>query len=128
MQQGEPDSRLNPGWLAKILDTDERELLCALAYAVRDGLVDLHWEVYCPVCGHFFGGAVNTAARVQSLSHGNDVMVTDAVIGDVEAKLASSPSEFYVAGKFDAELRGLPAPVHVHRLIALEVKDCIVVN
>jgi len=51
MQQGEPDSRLNPGWLAKILDTDERELLCALAYAVRDGLVELHWEVYCPVCG-----------------------------------------------------------------------------
>jgi class 3 adenylate cyclase len=53
----------------------------------------------------FFGGAVNTAARVQSLSHGNDVMVTDAVIADVEAKLTPSTSEFCVADKFDGVAR-----------------------
>ena len=48
---GEPNARLNPRWLAKRLDVDERDLLNALAYAVRDGLVELHWEVYCPICG-----------------------------------------------------------------------------
>jgi len=56
----------------------------------------------------FFGGAVNTAARVQSLSHGNDVMVTDAVIADVEAKLTPSTSEFCVADKFDGGCEGCP--------------------
>src|SRR5688500_13824530 len=48
---GEPDARLNPKWLARRLGIPERELLGALAYAVRDGLVELRWEVYCPVCG-----------------------------------------------------------------------------
>ncbi len=48
---GEPDARLNPRWLARRLGIPERELLGALAYAVRDGLVELRWEVYCPVCG-----------------------------------------------------------------------------
>src|SRR5687768_11917814 len=48
---GEPDARLNPKWLARRLDIAERDLLGALAYAVRDGLVELRWEVYCPVCG-----------------------------------------------------------------------------
>ncbi|MBA3246491.1 MAG: hypothetical protein H0T63_00245, partial [Pyrinomonadaceae bacterium] len=48
---GEPDERLNPRWLAARLGVGERELLGALAYGVRDGLVELHWEVYCPACG-----------------------------------------------------------------------------
>lgn len=47
----EPDSRLNPRWLARRLAVPEREMLGALAYAVRDGLVEMRWEVYCPVCG-----------------------------------------------------------------------------
>src|SRR5919206_83607 len=46
----EPDARLNPKWLARRLGLDERELLSALAYAVREGLVEMHWEVHC-VCG-----------------------------------------------------------------------------
>ncbi|HEV2911878.1 MAG TPA: adenylate/guanylate cyclase domain-containing protein [Pyrinomonadaceae bacterium] len=62
----------------------------------------------------FFGGAVNTAARVQGLSHGDDVVVTDAVMADLEAE--PDPPSFQIAESFDAELRGLPAPVHVHRL------------
>ena len=48
---GEPDTRLNPKWLARRLGVPLRELLGALAYAVRDGLVEMSWEVYCPVCG-----------------------------------------------------------------------------
>ncbi|HEU4596651.1 MAG TPA: adenylate/guanylate cyclase domain-containing protein [Pyrinomonadaceae bacterium] len=48
---GEPDARLKPRWLAQRLGVPERELLGALAYAVRDGLVEMRWEVYCPVCG-----------------------------------------------------------------------------
>lgn len=48
---GEPDFRLNPRWLAARLRIAENDLLSALAYAVCDGLVELHWEVYCPSCG-----------------------------------------------------------------------------
>lgn len=47
----EPDARLNPKWLAAKLEIGEREMLDAFAYALRDGLVELHWEVYCPMCG-----------------------------------------------------------------------------
>jgi class 3 adenylate cyclase len=64
----------------------------------------------------FFGGAVNTAARVQGLSRGDDVVVTDTVIADTEAEEAERP--FRVAESFEAEQRGLLTPVHVHRLVA----------
>jgi class 3 adenylate cyclase len=50
LKPGAPNARLNPKWLAKKLNTDERELLGALAYGVRDGLIEMHWEVYCPFC------------------------------------------------------------------------------
>lgn len=62
----------------------------------------------------FFGGAVNTAARVQGLSAGGDVVVTD----DVFTEMKESFSSFREIENFDSELRGLPAPVHVHRLVA----------
>ena len=39
---GAPNVRLSPGWLAKKLNIDERELLGALAYGVRDGLLEMH--------------------------------------------------------------------------------------
>ena len=68
----------------------------------------------------FFGGAVNTAARVQGLSHGNDVVVTDAAMADVEAEAMRKEIKYYVAESFDAELRGLPVPVQVHRLLAVQ--------
>jgi class 3 adenylate cyclase len=66
----------------------------------------------------FFGGAVNTAARVQGLSQGNDVVVTDAVMGDLETEATRGEINYYIAESFGAELRGLPAPVQVHRLLA----------
>ncbi|MCA1604969.1 MAG: adenylate/guanylate cyclase domain-containing protein, partial [Acidobacteria bacterium] len=68
----------------------------------------------------FFGGAVNTAARVQGLSRGDDVVVTDTVVTDIEAEEETEKPIFRVAESFEAELRGLPAPVHVHRLVAAQ--------
>lgn len=62
----------------------------------------------------FFGGAVNTAARVSGLSNGNDVVVTDEVFAEVE----TAARQINVVESFDSELRGLPDAVHVHRLIA----------
>jgi class 3 adenylate cyclase len=65
----------------------------------------------------FFGGAVNTAARLESLSNGNDVIVTDEVITDITADNSfSNTSPPQIVESFDAELRGLPAPIRVHRL------------
>ena len=66
----------------------------------------------------FFGGAVNTAARVQGLSRGNDVVVTDAAIADIDAEQEGQERRFRIEDSFDAQLRGLTEPVHVHRLIA----------
>ena len=66
----------------------------------------------------FFGGAVNTAARTLGLSHGRDCVVTDAVMSDIEAMVGRGAPQFHIAESFDAELRGIPAPVHVHRLVA----------
>lgn len=67
----------------------------------------------------FFGGAVNVAARVQGLSQGADVVVTDAVMADIEAAAMTSALRIRIAESFDAELRGITTPVGVHRLIAL---------
>ena len=58
---GEPNLQLSPQWLADRLETPERDLLDALAYALRDGIVELHWEVYCSSCG----GAAQTLASLR---------------------------------------------------------------
>jgi class 3 adenylate cyclase len=68
----------------------------------------------------FFGSAVNTAARVQGLSHGDDVVVTDAVMADLEKEKTQSDFRYYMAEDFETELRGLPAPVHVYRLLVTQ--------
>lgn len=41
-----PDARLSPNWLSAKLQIGEFEMLDALAYALRDGLAELHWEVH----------------------------------------------------------------------------------
>jgi class 3 adenylate cyclase len=70
----------------------------------------------------FFGGAVNTAARIQGLSCGNDVVVSDEVLADIDAeKWEGKP--FRIEKSFDARLRGLPGSVHVHRLVAATTDD-----
>jgi class 3 adenylate cyclase len=65
----------------------------------------------------FFGGAVNTAARVQGLSRGDDCVVTDEVIADLQSDGAEQRLSFNTVESFDAPLRGLPKPVRVRRLI-----------
>ncbi|MDQ3755212.1 MAG: adenylate/guanylate cyclase domain-containing protein [Acidobacteriota bacterium] len=65
----------------------------------------------------FFGGAVNTAARVQGLSHGADVIITDPILDEIKSERAGEALAFHVAESFHAPLRGLPAPIPVHRLL-----------
>jgi class 3 adenylate cyclase len=65
-----------------------------------------------------FGSAVNVAARVQPLSQGHDVVVTDAVLADLESDGAAGPRRERVSESFDAQLRGIPTAVRVHRLVA----------
>jgi class 3 adenylate cyclase len=67
----------------------------------------------------FFGTAVNTAARVQTLSNGNDVVITDCVLADLEEDAEDSPHSLYSVETFEATLRGLPAPTRVHRISGL---------
>lgn len=72
---GEPNVRLSPKWLAAKFQTGERTMLDALAYAVRDGLVELHWEVYCPACGASpieYGSLKKAECDIHCLACGND--------------------------------------------------------
>jgi class 3 adenylate cyclase len=43
---------VNPRLLAERLNLNERETLNLLVAALYEGLVTLHWDVQCPVCGH----------------------------------------------------------------------------
>jgi class 3 adenylate cyclase len=75
----------------------------------------------------FFGTTVNTSARVQGLSRGNDVVVTDAVLLDIRAEGVKDAPGICVAESFGAELRGVPTTVGVHRLVIMEAnKDTLV--
>ena len=67
----------------------------------------------------YFGTAVNVASRVEGLSQGSDLVLTDAVLQDDEA---AALVEGTVAGggslaSATVSLRGLREPVQVHRLI-----------
>ena len=64
----------------------------------------------------FFGGAVNTAARVQGLSHGGDVVVTSEVFDEINSNIADA--QIRLTESFHSQLRGLPAPIQVHRLVS----------
>ena len=68
----------------------------------------------------FFGGAVNTAARVQGLSCGNDVMVSDEVLREMTSEAFES-RDFHVVRSFEASLRGLPELVRIHRLVVAQL-------
>ncbi|MCA1601104.1 MAG: adenylate/guanylate cyclase domain-containing protein, partial [Acidobacteria bacterium] len=99
--------------------------LCARAQDISGELVlkaGVHAGACLPVKLNdrldFFGGAVNTAARVQGLSRGNDVVVTDQVIANIETEGNGDKQQFRTEKSFDARLRGLPEPVRVHRLVA----------
>lgn len=64
----------------------------------------------------YFGTTVNTAARVQALSRGNDLVFTEAIRNDPEAQpiLAGQPLESQTV-----HLRGIATETLVHRMTAL---------
>ena len=63
----------------------------------------------------YFGQAVNLAARVQALSEGNDIVLTDEMlrVAGVRELLAG-----YAVQAEAAELKGIQGPVGVHRVSA----------
>src|SRR5205823_14435206 len=55
----------------------------------------------------YFGSVVNLAARLQRLSQGNDVVVSDEVRNDPEvAALLAAPECNLAAERFDAQIKG----------------------
>lgn len=65
----------------------------------------------------YFGGTVNIAARVQSLSRGGDVLFTEAIRADTEA--AQLLADRTLSSEH-AYLKGIDEPVLVHRILATE--------
>jgi len=55
----------------------------------------------------YFGSVVNMAARLERLSTGEDVVVSDAIRHDPEvAELLSAPGSQLVVERFEAQLKG----------------------
>jgi class 3 adenylate cyclase len=61
----------------------------------------------------FFGTTVNTAARVQGISRGNDVVFSEAVRSDTDVQKALGETALESQ---DVLLKGLDGPLLVHRL------------
>jgi class 3 adenylate cyclase len=62
----------------------------------------------------YFGGTVNIAARVQGLSQGGDVVLTDVVRADAEAGALLAGRRLQSG---EVRLKGIDEPVLVHRLV-----------
>jgi class 3 adenylate cyclase len=60
----------------------------------------------------FFGGAVNTAARLLGFSHGGDVVISDEVMAEITA----ANLRFNLLESLESQLRGLPDALCVHRI------------
>lgn len=55
----------------------------------------------------YFGSVIKMAARLERLSSGKDVVVSDAIRQDPEvAELLSAPGSRLVAERFEAQLKG----------------------
>ena len=115
---GEPDARLNPKWLARRLGIPERELLGALAYAVRDGLMEMRWEVYWPVCGRSpgeFGSLEEAHSNVEctackscfDLHLDRDVRVTFSATESVRRLRGGGSAPLPLEGDTEPATRGL---------------------
>src|SRR5690606_2296988 len=61
----------------------------------------------------YFGTTVNVAARVQGLSRGGDIVLSEAVRADAEAQSVLGERQLE---SISARLRGIDEPVLVHRL------------
>jgi class 3 adenylate cyclase len=65
----------------------------------------------------YFGSTVNMAARLEGLSSGGDVVITDAIHNDPEvAELFSGNQSNVVAEPFEATLKGFDEPVRLWRV------------
>jgi class 3 adenylate cyclase len=75
----------------------------------------------------YFGSAVNIASRVEGLSTGGDVILTDAVYADPDAVrlIEQTTNDGGDLVSSTARLRGLPDPVPVHRLTLPGVQPVI---
>ncbi len=60
--------RINPVDLARDLNTDLNPLLAELLHAVPGGLLDLHWDLHCPVC-NTIANELRRLEDVPSVSH-----------------------------------------------------------
>ncbi len=60
----------------------------------------------------FFGGAVNTAARLSGLSHGGDAVISDEVM----AEITVANLRFNLLESLKSQLLGLPDPLCVRRI------------
>ena len=67
----------------------------------------------------YFGTTVNIAARVQGVSHGGDVVCTDILYTDPEVQTLV---QGYTVESTPVMLKGIIAPVLVHRLWMLDVE------
>lgn len=63
--------RFNPRYIAETLNLDERSTLRLLVAALYAGLVDLHWDVRCPMCG-----AINHRGDSLTALHHDDECAT----------------------------------------------------
>ncbi|HBE48752.1 MAG TPA: hypothetical protein DDW76_08140, partial [Cyanobacteria bacterium UBA11369] len=63
----------------------------------------------------YFGMTVNTAARVQGLSKGNDIVVTDSVLADIKEQDNSWEQN-------EVQLKGLENPIRVYTMRLLGEK------
>jgi len=62
----------------------------------------------------YFGNTVNKAARIQAMSQGNDVVISDLLFQELEALLTDYPGLNQTA--FSAELKGLQHKSNLYRL------------
>jgi class 3 adenylate cyclase len=65
----------------------------------------------------YFGSTVNMAARLEGLSTGGDVVITDAIHDDPEiAELLGEERSDFIAEPFEATLKGFDQPVRLWRV------------
>ena len=69
--QDRPDeevAQIRPFELSRVWQQDRREVLRAFLYATRAGLVDLRWQINCPVC-RVSAGVAESLEEVQNSVH-----------------------------------------------------------
>jgi class 3 adenylate cyclase len=64
----------------------------------------------------YFGRTVNMAARIQGLSQGDDILISQEVLNDPQVKELVS-RELKTVYPFYAELKGIPGTVPLIRLL-----------